>query len=221
MARDPGYGSEQRRLEPATDDRGLARWYDEVVYYGAWQFVALTVPAVWILFQSPVDRVPVLTGAVLAMVTAPVCVGLARNGYLPGDGWPAVESIRLGTNTGFRRLFTRGLHLNAVLLAGSFGGTLALKVAGTPLALYATVVLTTGVGVATLPRILPQTTVSLAGRGAWYALGYGLAWWLAQPFDTTQGFGSPIVTLPVLVAVAALDLGIGGYGVAAGGEDPR
>lgn len=202
MSRDR-FGDEGRKLTPRSSDERLL---DQVVYYGLGQVFVTCGPVVWLVFQSPRNRVDLVTGVSLALVALVAGIGLRRaTDRRIGGEWRRIDDATLGIGDGYARVLTRGVLLSSTVALASFGaaGIGGLTPLIAPVVLWPVVTVTAVV--LALPALERRTPRRAGVRLAFASLAFGVVWLVGAPLDLSTGFTSAAVVYPMLVGAALLD----------------
>lgn len=189
----------RRRRETYADD-----WLTQVFYYGFGQ-VFLCVPALWLVYLSPVGAVR--TAGAVALAATPLVIGTLRGGWVGvRRPWPALSNDKLGVGGGYREFAGRSAYLSATF--GLVAATAAAvgAVVDSTLAVGATSALVTAASLAAVPYAFEPTTRARWGRAGFYAVGFGAIVAVTVPFAPVARSPTAICAFALLVAAAAFDL---------------
>jgi hypothetical protein len=211
--RDSGPGShDERQLRPRETQSTVARWIDDVCYYGFTQVVVLGLLALWTVLQTPYVDLAVKTGVVVAAPVTMVAIGTLRSGLVSvGRPWPRLDGSRLGTGEGYQAYVTRAVYVSATLLGATYGGALVALAADSVLVAIPVAVVVAVTLVALFPHLTAPGNRRRVARGGVYLACFGLAFALSTPLDVSVGDPFVVVYFLVFVALAAFDLSARGW----------
>jgi hypothetical protein len=204
--------NDERQLDSRSERSTLARWIDDVLYYGFAQVTGLGLLALWTVLQTPYVDLVVKTAAVVAYPATMLAIGTFRSGVLSaGRPWPRLETRRLGTGEGYQAYLTRAVYVSTALLLGTYGAALVALVAdATLIAIPAAAVLAVG-SIALFPHLTVPGRRRWVARGAYYLVGLGVAFALSTPLDVSVGDPLTVAYFAVLGVLAAYDLSSRGW----------
>lgn len=204
--------NDDRQFAPRTERSTLARWIDDVLYYGFAQVTGLGLLALWTVLQTPFIDVVVKTAAVVAYPATMLAIGTFRCGVVSvGRPWPRLELKRLGTGEGYQAYLTRAVYVSTALLCGTYGGAAAaLAVGSTLLAIPVAATLSIG-SIALFPHLTAPGRRRQLARAAYYAVGLGVAFVLSTPLDLSVGDPFTLVYFLALAVLAGFDLSDRGW----------
>jgi hypothetical protein len=211
--RDSDRGShDERQLRPREARPVVARWIDDVFYYGFTQVVLLGLLALWTVIQTPYVDLAVKTGVVVAAPVTMFAIGTFRSGLVSvGRPWPRLDGARLRTGEGYQAYVTRAVYVSATLLGATYGGALvALVVDSVPVAVPVAAVLAVAL-VALFPHLTAPGDRRRTARGGVYLACFGVAFALSSPLDVSVGDPFVLVYFLILAALAAFDLSDRGW----------
>jgi hypothetical protein len=203
---------DRRQLTPRREQPPLARWIDDVFYYGFTQVVLLGLLALWTVIQTPFVDLAVKTSVVVAGPATMLTIGTLRSGVVSvGRPWPRLDGSRLGTGEGYQAYVTRAVYVSTTLLCATYGGALVAlgtgsNLAGVPVAAALAVGTT-----ALFPHLTAPGRRRWLARGGFYAAGFGLAFALSSPLDPTVGDPFVITYFVALAVLAGFDLSDRGW----------
>jgi hypothetical protein len=198
---------DERQLVARPERSVLARWIDDVCYYGFLQVVVLGLPALWTVLQTPFIDLHVKSTVAVAAPATVLALGTLRSGLVTvGRPWPRLDGSRLGTGEGYQAFVTRAVYVSATLLGATYGAaSVALAtgsiLVGLPVAATLAVAL-----VALFPHLTAPGRRRRLGRAGVYLAGFGVAFALSAPLDVSVGDPVVLLYFGVFGVLAAFDL---------------
>jgi hypothetical protein len=203
---------DERQLRRPTERSTVARWLDDVFYYGVAQVLLLGLLALWTVLQTPYVDLSVKSAVVIAAPVIVLAVGTLRSGVVTvGRPWPRIDGSRLGTGEGYQAYVTRAAYLSATLLGATYGGAFVSLATDSVLVGSAVAGVVAAVLVALFPHLTAPGRYRRLGRAAVYLAGFGVAFALSSPLDTSVGDPFVLVYFLILGALAAFDLSARGW----------